>query len=179
MWGISKSQRRHLPLHCQGPSFAAEARFLSRDARVKRLKLAPLSEQAHLLGTGELLLTIGRAGQRSRELLTTCGRSWSRAARWVALRWQARRVKLLLSVDEHGSSITTSPSWECLCVRLHCSVDIEATESSITFPSRGVCTITRLAFALYCRARAIQDREADRYRAACSRSRCNFVSVLT
>lgn len=76
---------RHLPLHAaSSPSFAAEARSLppcSRNPRVKRLNLAPLSEQAHLLGNRPPLGTIG---QRIRGLLTTCGRSLSRRARWDA-----------------------------------------------------------------------------------------------
>lgn len=127
-----------LPLHRQGPSFAAQARFLSRNARVKRLKLAAPSEQAHLLGTREPLLTAGRAGQRSRELLTTCGRSWSRAARLVALRWQARRVKLLLSVDEHGCSLQhhrlgSGCARECMQVvisRSKCVLSVSMLETS-------------------------------------------------
>ena len=75
MWGISD-------VIC--PSFAAEARYLSplsRNARVKRLKLAPLSEQALLLGSQMPLLTIGQAGQRARGLVNHL---WAELEPWNA-----------------------------------------------------------------------------------------------
>lgn len=84
---------RHLPLHAaSSPSFAAEARCLSqlsRNTRVKRLKLALLSEKMHSLGIPIPLLTIGQAEQSVRGLLTTCGRGRCRRARGSASRWKA------------------------------------------------------------------------------------------